>query len=422
MNIRIGSTRMALTLLAAFLLVVPAGSAAAQPQDFTPDTYTSVLTDFEITVSGPVFAITDASLDHYRTGDGEIVSIESDATIAEVSFFDDEDTPDDSLDAYLGNIEPAAQAFEVIDRSSNGNVYYAYAAFTYDDVDMLMYAQVTEDVIGTVDLFEMVITGEDLFVEELAAAQQEIEVDGIPFLADVDGAVLTGSASDNDAGDDIDNDSDLGGNPREDARIGDGQTTVSGRDSTPEVGTGDDDSTGILTDSSWQGPVFAHEFGWDPATWYIDPDMEGAIYTSEEELVDSITLSADGWVTTPYAYLAVIDDQAHSPADYLGYWSSDDYVLGVLVGGDEGEYEILSSRSRPNGVGVVIHYTVNGNDYVRVNQMTELEDGTLFMSQIDTSIDDIAEVFDVAMTDLTLDGESLPQILTSRQVERAVGE
>ncbi|MCO5215051.1 MAG: hypothetical protein M9950_02700 [Thermomicrobiales bacterium] len=83
---------------------------AAQPQDFTPEAYVSVLTDFEINVTGPVFAITKASLDHYRTGDGEIVSIESEDSIAEVSFFDDEDTPDDSLDAYLDNIEAAAQS------------------------------------------------------------------------------------------------------------------------------------------------------------------------------------------------------------------------------------------------------------------------------------------------------------------------
>lgn len=422
MNIRTGSTRIALTLFGVLLLIVPVGSMAAQPQDFTPETYVSVLTDFEINVTGPVFAITKASLDHYRTGDGEIVSIESEASIAEVSFFDDEDTPDDSLDAYLDNIEAAAQSFEVIDRSSKGTIYYAYVAFTYDDVDMLIYAQVTEDVVGTVDLFEMIITNADVFAEELSAAQQEIEIDGIPFLVDVDGAALTGSTTVTDAGDDIDDDAGLSGNPREDARIGDGQTTVSGLDSTPEVNTGDDDGMGILTDSSWQGPVFGHEFGWNPATWYIDPEMDGSIYTSEEDLVDSITLSADGWVTTPYAYLAVIDDQAHSPADYLGYWSSDEYVLGVLIGSDDGEYEVLSSRSRTNGVGVVILYTINGTDYVRVNQMTELEDGTLFMSQIDTSVDEIAEVFDVAMADLTLDGESLPQILTTRQVERAVGE
>ncbi|MCO5215050.1 MAG: hypothetical protein M9950_02695 [Thermomicrobiales bacterium] len=261
---------------------------------------------------------------------------------------------------------------------------------------MLIYAQVTEDVVGTVDLFEMIITNADVFAEELAA-QQEIEIDGIPFLVDVDGAALTGSTTDTDAGDDIDDDAGLSGNPREDARIGDGQTTVSGLDSTPEVNTGDDDGMGILTDSSRGGPVSGQaESELNPSCSAYRSRDGWFDHTSEEDLVDSITLSADGWVTTPYAYLAVIDDQAHSPADYLGYWSSDEYVLGVLIGSDDGEYEVLSSRSRTNGVGVVILYTINGTDYVRVNQMTELEDGTLFMSQIDTSVDEIAEAFDVA--------------------------
>src|SRR4051794_12795086 len=96
--------------LIVMLLALTPGSAlhvAAQTQAFEPDFYTSELTGVDIEISGSEFEITAADLQHYPNGKGEVVEIEPSTGIshAEVSFFDDSDTPEDTINVYLGSME-----------------------------------------------------------------------------------------------------------------------------------------------------------------------------------------------------------------------------------------------------------------------------------------------------------------------------
>lgn len=160
--------------------------AAAQDQEFTPELYTSELSGFDVEVSGPAYEITGATMEHYQNGDGEIVNIEGEVATLEVSFFDDEDQPDDSIDAYLSGMDQSGIEYEELDRGVDGDVTYSIVLINYEGTDILYYMQVTEDITGNVDLFETILTGADFFEDDIQTAQEEIAIDGTPFMEEVD--------------------------------------------------------------------------------------------------------------------------------------------------------------------------------------------------------------------------------------------
>ena len=187
--------RIVLVCLLMALPMIGLAPAAAQEQEFTPESYTSTLTPFEIEVAGPVYAITGATLEHYATGDGEIVDIESEWVTIEISFFDDADSPEQSIDAYIDGIDSADVDYTIVDRGQAADTTFAIIAIQYEGIDVLYYLQVTEDVVGNVDLFESILTTGDTFEDDFAAAQSEISIDGAPFMADIVGADLVASVA-----------------------------------------------------------------------------------------------------------------------------------------------------------------------------------------------------------------------------------
>lgn len=191
-------------LIAALLFVLPLAGitrAAAQEQEFTPELYTSTLSGYEIEVSGPEFEIISAEMEHYSNGDGEIVRIQGQLATLEVSFFDDGDTPDESIDAYLSGLEGSGAEIEVADRGITGDTSYAIVNVLYEGLDVLYYVQVTQDVTGNVDLFEAILTTAETFELDLETAQEEVLVDGVPFMADVDAAGVAATAEAGNEGD-----------------------------------------------------------------------------------------------------------------------------------------------------------------------------------------------------------------------------
>ena len=200
--------RNSVTFLVIGLMLGAAPGAAGQSQEFDPGFYESTLTGVQIEVSGPAYAITNVELQHYPEGEGEVVGIDSEVHIAslEVSFFDDPDTPLNTIDIYLGSVESLADEFEVRDRGTIGEVHYALAVMQYDGVDLVYFMQVREDVVGNTDIFEAILTSPLTFEEELTDAQSEITIDGSTFMAEFDPAevndvVTAGSSlSDEDAG------------------------------------------------------------------------------------------------------------------------------------------------------------------------------------------------------------------------------
>lgn len=183
-------------MMSALMLGV-APLAAAQPQEFEPDFYTSALTGLEVEVSGPVYEINDAELQHYPSGEGEVIHIGSEVVAAnvEVSFFDDGDTPNSSIDIYINAMESVADDFELVDRGTSGDYVYAIAHVGYQGVEIIYYIQIYEDVEGTVDLLEAILSTSREFEDDLTTAQAEIMIDGIGFMENVDAAEIAAVAT-----------------------------------------------------------------------------------------------------------------------------------------------------------------------------------------------------------------------------------
>ena len=187
-------------ILLALALVLAAGPVSAgQIQDFEPDFYASSLAGVEIEVSGPIFRITEAELQHYPNGEGEIVDIASDSSLAsiEVSFYDDADTPQQSLDIYLSSMENAADEVEVLDRGMSGDTHYLFVLIQFQGMEIVNYLQVEEDIQGNVDMLQGILTEASMLESDLTVAQAEVLLDGVPFLNNVDPAELAAVAAGN---------------------------------------------------------------------------------------------------------------------------------------------------------------------------------------------------------------------------------
>lgn len=179
--------RLGAFFIAFALIFAAAPVSAGQVQQFEPDFYASELTGIEIEAAGPVYEITEAELQHYLTGEGEVVRLGSDSAVAslEISFFDDGDSPQESVDIYIQSMVNAADELEVVDRGVEGDIYFAAAVLEYDGVDLLYYVQVEEDVQGNADLLQAILASPITLEMDLEDAQAEVTIDGLPFMDNV---------------------------------------------------------------------------------------------------------------------------------------------------------------------------------------------------------------------------------------------
>lgn len=177
-------------------LGVARGAAAAQTQDFEPGLYSSTLANVDIEVSGPEYEIVEAELQHYESGEGEVIGIEPGSGIshAEVSFYDDDDTPEDTIEIYLSSMSSAADDFAILDEGTDGDWQYALALIDYEGVQIIYYIRVQEDVVGNVDQFEGFLAPVNGFTELLVSAQEEITIDSLGYMSDVDADALAALA------------------------------------------------------------------------------------------------------------------------------------------------------------------------------------------------------------------------------------
>lgn len=161
--------------------------AAAQVEpDWDPDFYQSELTGYEIEVSGSDFVIDDVVYQEYDDGENEQIYIEGEVSTAQVSFFDDSDAPEDTIELWISDLSEGMDTLEVVDSGEDDDVVWYYAEGTYEDLGFVYYIQVTEDVDGNVDVLESVLTVEGGLVDAIDVAQQDISIDGEEFMDDVD--------------------------------------------------------------------------------------------------------------------------------------------------------------------------------------------------------------------------------------------
>lgn len=174
------------TLPLAGLLGSGSLAAAQNEPQWEPDYYESMLTGYPIEISGRSFTIEDVVHQEYRGGENEQIYIESDYATSQVSFFDDTDMPQDTIELWLSDLGDSMDSLEVVDHGVDGDVTWYYAEGTYQDLDLVYYVQVQQDVEGNVDMLESVLTPDGNLLDAVEASQSDISINGDPFMDDVD--------------------------------------------------------------------------------------------------------------------------------------------------------------------------------------------------------------------------------------------
>jgi hypothetical protein len=161
-------------------------SAGQVALDFEPDYFKSDLTSLEVEVEGENFVIDEVFQQNYPNGENEQVYIHSDYANLQITFLDDEDAPEDTIDLWISNLSDDMDSLEVVENGEEDDVVWYYAEGEYQDDTFVYYIQVTEDVQDNVDMLESVLTLDGSLIDAMDAGQQEITVDGEGFMDNVD--------------------------------------------------------------------------------------------------------------------------------------------------------------------------------------------------------------------------------------------
>ena len=173
-------------LIIAFLLILTGvGYAPVVAQQ--ENVYETELLGWTIEVSGPSYVLQNADLEEYPHGRGErvyITSVDS-AGFVEVSFFDDEDTPEQTIELMLRDFDAASRSLEVLDTGFANDLHYALARFELEQgMSGYFYIEVAEDIDGNTDFAQSIYSLDADFLEQLSLAREEISLAGLQFLAE----------------------------------------------------------------------------------------------------------------------------------------------------------------------------------------------------------------------------------------------
>lgn len=151
------------------------------------DQYQAELVEWAIDISGPNYELEGVDIEEYPHGRGERIYVSSveDVGFVEISFFDDEDPPEQAIELMLRDFRSASSFMDVLERGVANDVNYAFARFQLEtQVFGYLYIEVVEDVQGNTDVAQSFYSLDQDFLEQLDVARSEIQIDERPFLAE----------------------------------------------------------------------------------------------------------------------------------------------------------------------------------------------------------------------------------------------
>lgn len=181
----VGVVRLTLVALLAVLHPIHYSPVVSAQQGTEDDPYRTELLDWSIAVTGPNYTLVDVALEQYPHGRGErvyIASVES-LGFVEIALFDDNDSPEDTIDLMLRDFASASQSLNVLETGIVGQMHFALARFQlHQGPSGYFYIEVAEDIDGNVDLAQSIYTLDAEFLIQLDIARSEISLNGLPFL------------------------------------------------------------------------------------------------------------------------------------------------------------------------------------------------------------------------------------------------
>lgn len=416
MGIRTTFNRLALAgTLALTGAIGTAGIAGAQDvpegeaMDFEPTAFTSELTGFDIELTGDNWEITDVVSQQWsdasgEPGDAEVVSIESEGALGEINFFDDTDTPEQSLDTWQSSLEggDSIENVTVIEEGEDDGVFYRLLTFEVDGNVFVYYMQVTEDIEGNVDMMENIGAPEIVFQDEFDTAQEEVTIDGNAFADGVDSDDLldmvdaggTGTPV-NDDSDDADDDADDDSTPQaNESETGSLTGFQTGNDDDADATTEADDDNSTGTATSGDGYTFD----------LVDLDVEFSDEVSMqgepivETGVEGITLVSSGQAGLGSVMASEVGMDPEQTLDTFmdGFGGSMDSIEEIDRGVD-GDDTWGLYVAETSGVEMTIYVTVS-EDIIDDAQVLQL---------VAAPTDDFEEQFQLFQDEVEVDGDEM---------------
>lgn len=460
-------------LLVIGLLVTPGLTTAAQPAR-TDQQYTSVITG-EVVDLGDNIEITfmpdEFEFNENDTFREEFIWFNYNWSNFQVAFVEGPVASDQYHDVTMGNMLEFYENFEVVDEDVRRDGSWFLARAEYNGEPLVVYYEYQLDVFGDVDLLVMQFTDESALVSDLEVVQSEVSISGETMLPNTDLEMLGGLLGDQPDSTGTESTEgpttrttrtagtgDEASTPESDGGDDDGTTTtrttrtsrtsttegteenttetsgstdrgslniptgLGGDDdvSTPEIddtdiGNGDWESLGLVSDSEWVSPTFGTTISWDTATWAFPLDYESAIFLSDDGSYDVITLeTTDG---LGYVFLSVEEAGDSTPRDLMRYWTSPEYADTFSRG-----ITVIDASSTATTASVV-YETTNARDQslVVVIEASFLEDGTVVFSQISGAPEMIHEVYGQAIDGLEANGAPIEYTWTVEDIKEIMG-
>jgi hypothetical protein len=273
----------------------------------------------------------------------------------------------------------------------------------------------------------------------IEAVQAGLTLDGQPLLTDVNSIEVseligdvqdseTPVATETEAGTAVaTEESDSGSDsPRDDAKLptdsGSGNTSetipAAEVESTPEVSG--DSQAGSAT--SWEGPLLGHLVEWDDAVWFTDLEDPDVVISDEVEQFESIALVTETTTEASILYIDVYGQADATPAEYLAYWTSDEYLMRETADGEPWNAEIVATRSSGGRVAVVVSYSSGDSNYLMIREAVTTDDGGIMLLTLDAPADEIGKAYAATQDGVTVDGQPVFAVFDQSQIERLSGE
>lgn len=179
--------KLALILVVLLIGVAPGVSIIAAQTGTPDDPYRSEVLGWDIVVTGPEYVLETVALEEYPHGRGERVYITQVDSLAfvEVSFFDDDDTPEETIEIMLRDFRSASESLDVIDSGIVDGIHYAFARFDLgQSLYGYFYIEVAQDIDGNVDLAQSIYSVNSDFLEQIEIAREEISFNDFPYLSE----------------------------------------------------------------------------------------------------------------------------------------------------------------------------------------------------------------------------------------------
>lgn len=166
--------------------LVTLASALATPMwvRASSSSYQSELTGWPIELRGKDYVLDQTVIEDYPHGTGErfYFSRLDGSGHAEISFFDDTDSPATTIEVLLAEFKVRTSHTEVLEQGADASTTYVLSYFLTPQASGYYYIEVVQDVVGNVDMLQGFYGAASDFITQLAVASSDLDVNGTALL------------------------------------------------------------------------------------------------------------------------------------------------------------------------------------------------------------------------------------------------